>query len=43
MANKERIYVIGVSDASYHQEELLLAREKIMIVNKENRRVFQYT
>ena len=31
--------IIGVSDASYHQEESLVAGEMIMIGNKDNRKV----
>ena len=36
MTYKERICVIVVSDASYNQEELLVAGELIMMGNKEN-------
>ena len=39
MTDKERICVIVVSDASYHQEELLVAGERIMMGNKEKRNV----
>ena len=39
MTDKERICVIVVSDASYHQEELLVAGERIMMCNREKRNV----
>ena len=37
VASREKMCVIGVSNASYHQEESLVAREMIMIGNKENK------
>ena len=41
MTYKERICVIVVSDASYHQEECLVIGEMIKMCDKENRNVSQ--
>ena len=39
VADKKRMFVIGMSDSSYPQEDLSVAKKIIMIGNKENRRV----
>ena len=39
VANKENMYVIGVSNASYHKKESPVAGKMILIRNYENRRV----
>ena len=36
IAEKEKMCLIGVSDASYHQEESPVAGEILMIDNKES-------
>ena len=39
VADKENMYVIGVSDGSYHQNEFSVTGKMILIRNYENRRV----
>ena len=38
VARKQDMYVIGISDACYHQENPTIARAMIMIGNVENKR-----
>ena len=35
VANKEKMYVIGISEASYHQKEFSFAGKLILIRNDE--------